>query len=153
MTSLPFHRCPIRGPVALLAIVFAAASMATVARAEAACSAEVKAVDDQFRQAMISGDVDALDQLIADNAKIIHGNHGGVQNKRGLIDWFRSYHIRTYERTSILCHVDGSTAILVSATKKVAGSKETDSSTTEVFILRNGHWRLLVLQNTDRTPG
>ena len=102
---------------------------------------------------MISGDVNALGQIIADDAKIIHGNRGGVQDKGGLIDWFRSYHISSYERTPILCHVSGSMAVLVSATKKVAGTKETDTSTTEVFVLRNGRWRLLVLQNTDRTQG
>jgi hypothetical protein len=102
---------------------------------------------------MISGDVVALGQIIADDAKIIHGNHGGVQDKRGLIDWFRSYHISTYDRTPILCHVSSSMAVLVSATKKVIGTKEIDTSTTEVFVLRNRRWRLLVLQNTDHTPG
>lgn len=136
---------------ASLTIALAAASWGTAAYAEARCNAEVRAADSQFRQAMMHGDVNALDQIVADDAKIIHGNLGGVQDKHGLIDWFRSYHIDKYGRTPILCRVDGNMAVLVSATKKIAQGKKTDASTTEVFVLQRGKWRLLVLQNTDRT--
>jgi ketosteroid isomerase-like protein len=135
--------------------VAATASFLIAAAGHAAplCDAHVRAADAQFRQAMIHGDVKALERIIAADAKIIHGNHGGVQDKAGLIDWFRSYHIDAYDRTPLLCRVSGDLAVLVSSTRKVAGRKITDASTTEVFVRRAGHWRILVLQNTDRTPG
>lgn len=136
---------------ASLTISLVAGSWATAAYPKTMCSAEVRAADSQFRQAMIHGDVNALDKIIADDAKIIHGNHGEVQDKHGLIDWFRSYHIDEYDRTPILCRVSGNTAVLVSATKKIAQGKVTDASTTEIFVLRGDRWRLFVLQNTDRT--
>lgn len=136
---------------ASLTIALAAVSSGTAAYAETRCSDEVRAADSQFRQAMMRGDVNALDQIVADDAKIIHGNHGGVQDKHGLIDRFRSYHIDKYDRTAILCRVSGNTAVLVSATKKMAQGKRIEASTTEVFVLQSGRWQILVLQNTDRS--
>ncbi|USI73004.1 nuclear transport factor 2 family protein [Sphingomonas morindae] len=141
-----------RLPPFLPALLLALAWPAAATQAATACSAEVRAVDDQFRRAMIEGDGEALDRIIADDAIIIHGHHGGVQGKRGLIRSFRAYRISRYDRTPFLCRVAGGTAILVSATAKRVGDKEVAASTTEIFILRTHRWRLLVLQNTDRTP-
>ena len=69
---------------------------------------------------MIQGDAAQLDRLIAEDAKIIHGNQGGVEGKRALIAKFRSWHIETYERTPILSKIEGNLAVLVSITRKIA---------------------------------
>ncbi|WP_404710343.1 nuclear transport factor 2 family protein [Sphingomonas sp. MMS24-J13] len=140
-----------RGGKTVLAI--APLLLASAAHAAPPCDARVRAVDAQFRAAMIHGDAKALDRIVADDAKIIHGNHGGIQDKAGLIDRFRSYHIDAYDRTPLLCRVSGDLAVLVASTRKVAGQAVTETSTTEVLVRRAGQWRILVLQNTDRTPG
>jgi hypothetical protein len=140
-----------RGVKGLLAI--APLLLAAAGHAAPPCDPEIRAVDAQFRQAMIHGDARVLDRIIADDAKIIHGNHGGVQDKKGLIDQFGSYHIDAYDRTPLLCRVSGAMAVLVASTRKVQGDHVTETSTTEVLVRRAGRWRILVLQNTDRTPG
>jgi Domain of unknown function (DUF4440) len=102
---------------------------------------------------MTSGDVALMESVVADDAKIIHGNHGGVQDKRGLISWFRAYHIDSYERDPILFEVSGNLGVLVSTTRKVSGGKTNETSTTEVFARRSGRWWIIVLQNTDHSAG
>ena len=131
--------------------MLASLSFATAARA--GWDAQIRAVDAQFRQAMVKGDAAALDRIFADDAKIIHGNHGGIQSKRELIAWFRTYHIDSYDRTPILSKVDGNMAVQISVTRKIAGGKQTDTTTTEVFVRRSGRWQILVLQNTDHLAG
>ena len=122
-----------------------------VAAAKAHCGrdAQVQEVDARFRKAMIQGDAAELECIVADDAKIIHGYHGGVQSKRGLIDEFRSYHIETYDRTPIYSKVIGNSAVLVSITHKLLHGDQVDTTTTEVLVRRSGRWQILVLQNTD----
>lgn len=135
------------------AVALAALSFTAAAQARAGWDAQIRAIDAQFRQAMVKGDSAALDRIVADDAKIIHGNHGGIQSKRDLIERFRAYHIDSYDRTPVLSKVDGNMAVQVSVTRKVAGGRETDTTTTEVFVRRSGRWQILILQNTDHTAG
>ena len=146
-TFNPLKHKPTKWSVVLLASL----SLATGVRAQARWDAQIRAVDAQFRQAMVKGDAAQLDRIVADDAKIIHGNHGAIQSKRELIAWFRAYHIDTYDRTPRLSKIDGNMAVQVSITRKIAGGKETDTTTTEVFVRRSGRWQILVLQNTDHT--
>jgi hypothetical protein len=68
-----------------LAVVLTSLAFPISAEAEKGWNAEIRAVDAEFRQAMIRGDSVELDRVIADDAKIIHGNHGAVQSKRELL--------------------------------------------------------------------
>jgi alkylation response protein AidB-like acyl-CoA dehydrogenase len=133
------------------AVVLASLSLATAAYAQAGWNAQIRDVDAKFRKAMAKGDAAQLDRIVADDARIIHGNHGAIQDKRDLIERFRSYHIDTYDRTPVLSRVDRNLAVQVSITRKIAGGRETDTTTTEVFVRRSGRWQILVLQNTDHT--
>jgi hypothetical protein len=136
---------------ASIACALLSISIATSSRAEAGPEKEIYDLDAKFRQAMVQGDAKLMDAVIADDAKIIHGNHGGVQDKKGLIGSFRGYHIDAYERVPIMLKVEGSFAVLVSTTRKVSGDRTTETSTTEVFAHRTSGWQILVLQNTDHS--
>ena len=136
-----------------LALALAPCSFATNAQARPDWLGQVRAVDAEFRQAMIRGDAAAIARIVADDARIIHGGNGAIQDKRGLIERFRSYRIDRYDRTPLLSKIDHDLALLVSITRKVANGHETDTSTTEVFVRRGGRWQILVLQNTDHTAG
>ena len=140
-------------PMTQLAVVLTSLAFPISAEAEKGWNAEIRAVDAEFRQAMIRGDSVELDRVIADDAKIIHGGNGAIQDKKGLLDRFRAYHIVRYDRTPLLSKIDGNLAVLVSITRKIANGHETDTSTTEVFVRRSGRWQILVLQNTDHTDG
>lgn len=134
--------------IALMPFLFA-----TAAHANARWEAQIRALDAQFRQAMIQGDVKQMERIVADDAKIIHGGSGAIQDKQGLLNRFRAYHIETYDRTPVLSKIDRNLAVLVSVTRKIADGRETNTSTTEVLVRRSGRWQLLVLQNTDHSGG
>lgn len=119
------------------------------ANAQRGPDAQVQEVDARFRKAMIQGDANELEHIVADDAKIIHGYHGGIQSKEELINEFRSYHIEKYDRTPIYTKVNGSSAVLVSVTHKFLHGYQVDTTTTEVLVRRSGQWQILVLQNTD----
>ena len=140
-------------PMKWLTVALVTFALAPAAHARAGWDAQIRDLDAQFRQAMIRGDAAQLDRIVANDATIIHGGNGSIQSKSGLIDRFRSYRIETYERKPLLSKIDGNLAVLVSLTRKIAGGRQTDTSTTEVFIRRAGRWQLLVLQNTDHTDG
>jgi ketosteroid isomerase-like protein len=125
----------------------------TEARAHKSADAEIREVDARFRNAMIHGDADELEQVVADDAKIIHGTGGGIQSKAGVIEDFRAYHIQRYDRTPVYSEVNGETAILLSVTHKVLHDKQVDTTTTEVLVRRSGRWQILILQNTDHSVG
>ena len=134
----------------LTAIVLLASFVVSAAQAGTTGEGAVRAVDDRFRKAMTQGDVGELEQIVADDATIIHGNRGGIQDKAGLIKEFRSYGIQRYERTPVYSTVNGNSAVLVSITHKFfPGGRQVDTTTTEVLVRRSGRWQILVLQNTD----
>lgn len=119
------------------------------ANAQRRPDAQIQEVDARFRKAMIQGDANELERIVADDAKIIHGYRGGIQSKAELIDEFRSYRIEKYDRTPIYTRVNGSSAVLVSITHKFLHGYQVDTTTTEVLVRRSGKWQILVLQNTD----
>ncbi|MGI4877632.1 MAG: nuclear transport factor 2 family protein [Janthinobacterium lividum] len=136
-------------PTTSIAIVLVAFFVASVAQAGARQDA-VQAADARFRKAMTQGDASELEQIVADDAKIIHGNRGGIQDKAGLIREFRSYGIERYERTPVYSTENGNMAVLVSVTHKFfSGGRQVDTTTTEVLVRRSGRWQILILQNTD----
>ena len=128
--------------IALISLLFTPA-----AHAQTGWEAQIREVDGKFRQAMMHGDTKLLASVIADDAKIIHGDNGGVQDKQELLD--AHYHIDAYDRTPILSKVGGDLAVMVSTSRKVTGDRVNETTTTEVFIRRSGRWWILVLQNTD----
>lgn len=137
-------------PTTPIAIVLLAAFAASPAQAGAAKQGAVQVVDARLRKAMTQGNASELEQIVADDAKIIHGNRGGIQDKADLIREFRSYGIERYERTPIYSTQNGNSAVLVSITHKFFhGGRQVDTTTTEVFVRRSGRWQILVLQNTD----
>jgi ketosteroid isomerase-like protein len=128
--------------IALISLLFTAA-----AHAQAVREAQVREVDAKFRQAMMHGDTKLLASVIADDAKIIHGDDGNIQDKQGLLA--SHYHMDAYDRTPIFSKIGGDLAVLVSTSRKVSGDRVNETSTTEVFVRRSGRWWILVLQNTD----
>jgi ketosteroid isomerase-like protein len=140
-------------PELRIAAALLASLALTDARAHNSADAEIREVDARFRNAMIHGDADELAEVVADDAKIIHGAGGGIQSKAGLIRDFRAYHIQRYDRTPVYSKVSGETAILLSVTHKVLPGKQVDTTTTEVLVRPSGRWQILILQNTDHPVG
>ncbi len=99
---------------ALVCSIMAAALRASfeiaAANAQREPFAQVQEVDARFHKAVIQGDANKLERIVADDAKIIHGYHGGIQSKEKLINEFRSYHIEKYDRTPIYTNVNGNSA-------------------------------------------
>ena len=134
------------------ALMLLASSLTSVSHA-ASPEGAVQAVDAKFRKAMTQGNASELEQTLADDAKIIHGYRGGIQDKAGLIEEFRSYGIQKYERTPIYSAITGDSAVLVSVTHKFfSEGRKVDTTTTEVLVRRSGRWQILILQNTDHVP-
>lgn len=96
---------------------------------------------------MTHGDTELLASVIADDAKIIHGDDGNIQDKQGLLG--AHYKMDAYDRTPIMSKVSGDMAVMVSTSRKVTGDKVKETTTKEVFVRRSGRWSILVFQNTD----
>lgn len=137
----------------LIVLALIAPFVATRDDAQGRPATQVQDVDARFRKAMIEGDAEALKKIVADDAKIVHGNHGGIQSKTDLIRNFRSYQIEKYDRTPVYSLISGDTAVLLSVTHKQLHGKQVHTTTTEVLIRRSGRWQILVLQNTDHSVG
>jgi ketosteroid isomerase-like protein len=124
----------------------------TMAQARSPQAFAIQAIDARFRQAMVRGDRQELERIVARDAKIIHGNGGGIQSGAGLIKAFRSYGIKRYDRTPVSLTVSGDAAILLSITHKYfAGGRRVDTTTTELLARRSGRWQIVLLQNTDHS--
>jgi len=93
----------------LIALASIALFVATGVDARGPLTTQVQEADARFRKAMTNGDVEALREIVADDAKIVHGKHGGIQGKIGLIRDFRSYQIEKYDRTPVYSLVSGNT--------------------------------------------
>ena len=63
--------------IALISLLFTSA-----AHAQTGWEAQIREVDAKLRLAMMHGDTKLLASVIADDAKIIHGDNGGVQDKQ-----------------------------------------------------------------------
>jgi ketosteroid isomerase-like protein len=145
------------------AIVTVIAACAAVAHAQSAVHEQtgnetpavrnVLAADESRRQAMLQGDVRALDSLLADDVTIVWGD-GTTDNKAATLELFRSGRLRyqqsDYENTRV--RLFGDIAIITGdARVKAVSDGESIAHlvrVTRVYALRQDRWQLVSVQTT-----
>jgi len=114
---------------------------------------QVLAADEARRQAMLKGDVRALDSLLADDVTVVWGD-GTTDDKASTLELFRSGRLRysqtEYQNTKM--RMLGDTAI-VTGDAKVKAESDGESiehlvRVTRVYARRQGQWRLVAVQTT-----
>jgi len=132
----------------LLLILFAA----SLAFADDAVD-QVKKADHQWAEATLHRDAAALNKILADDLKYVHGN-ASIQNKKEFIDSLKSgdllYHTIDYQELDV--RVFGDSAVLMS---KLALSINMNKQEQKfgvrflrVYVKRNGAWQLWAHQAT-----
>jgi ketosteroid isomerase-like protein len=132
----------------LLLILFAA----SLAFADDAVD-QVKKVDHQWAEATLHRDTAALNKILADDLKYVHGN-ASVQNKKEFIDSLKSgdllYHTIDYQELD--AKVFGDAAVLTSKLRlNITMNKQEQKFEVRflrVYVKRNGAWQLLDHQAT-----
>lgn len=111
--------------------------------------------DAAYRQAVLNGDVKTLGFILADDVLIVHSD-GARDDKKNFIDAISTGRLkmRSYERLNIEVRVHGSTALLVSQTKKIFDYKSTrgedNDTSTVTYVKQADGWRMVAMQNTHR---
>jgi uncharacterized protein (TIGR02246 family) len=117
---------------------------------------QILKTDAAYRMAIVRSDTEALQTIFKDDILIVHSD-GGIDSKKNFLDALSSGRLkmRSYERTNIEVRFFGSTALLLSETRKVYdynGSPGTDNDTSTVIYVREaGRWRIAAMQNTHRS--
>jgi cytosine/adenosine deaminase-related metal-dependent hydrolase/ketosteroid isomerase-like protein len=118
---------------------------------------QVLAVDDARRLAMLHGDTDALDHLLADDATIFWGD-GTVDDKPSTLELFRSGRLRyrqlDYDNTRVQLY--GDAAVVTGSARVQAQSGEQalehTARVTRVYLHKQDRWRLAMSQTTRVDP-
>jgi uncharacterized protein (TIGR02246 family) len=116
-------------------------------------SEEVKKVEQQWADATLHRDAAALNRILADDLKYVHGN-ASVQNKKQFIDSLKSgdlvYHSIDFEEVDV--RVLGDSAIVMSKSRMsiTMGGQDQKFEVRflRVYVKRNGAWQLLAHQAT-----
>ncbi len=114
---------------------------------------QVKKVDQQWANATLHRDAAALDRILADDLKYVHGN-ASVQNKQQFIDSLKSgdliYHSIDFEEVDV--RVLGDSAVLMSKSRlsiKMNGQEQKfEVRFLRVYVKRKGAWQMLAHQAT-----
>jgi ketosteroid isomerase-like protein len=116
---------------------------------------EVLKTDAAYRTAIQKSDVETLQRILKDDILIVHSD-GDIDSKKNFLDALSSGRLkmRSYARTNIELRIHGSTALLLSQTRKIfdyKGSPGTDNDTSIVtYVKEDGRWRIVAMQNTHR---
>lgn len=151
-----FVTVPHRTTLALLLILLIPAlggGQAPIAPKTTAAEVEVRAVNDQRFEAMVKGDVAALDGLLSNDLTYTHSN-GTVETKRQFLDSIASkiLEYRFIDAKDVQVRVHGDAAIVTgrASVKLAARGQETDLPLrfTAVYLREGGEWKLAAWQST-----
>jgi uncharacterized protein (TIGR02246 family) len=114
---------------------------------------QVKKMDQQWAEATLRRDSAALNRILADDLKYVHGN-ASVQNKKEFIDSLKSgdlaYHTIDFEEVDV--RVVGDSAIAMSKLRLFITMGGQDQKFEvrflRVYVKRKGAWQLLAHQAT-----
>ena len=117
---------------------------------------QVKKMDQQWAEATLRRDSAALNRILADDLKYVHGN-ASIQNKKEFIDSLKSgdlaYHTIDFEEVDV--RVVGDSAIAMSKLRLFITMGGQDQKFEvrflRVYVKRKGAWQLLAHQAT-RVP-
>lgn len=121
-----------------------------------AATADLIALEKQFAQALVKGDVESLDGLVSDDWIII-GPEGGVINKSAFLDVVKSGALThsTMELDETRVRIYGDTAI-VTARAVTTGTYQgqtftTQERSTDFFVRQQRQWKCVLTQLTTIT--
>jgi ketosteroid isomerase-like protein len=114
---------------------------------------QVRTMDRQWADATLHRDETALNRILADDLKYVHGN-ASVQNKKEFIDSLKSgdlvYHTIEFQEVDV--RVFGDTAIVMSKPRlsiTMGGQDQKfEVRFLRVYVKRKGVWQLLAHQAT-----
>ena len=114
---------------------------------------QVKKMDQQWAEATLRRDSAALNRILADDLKYVHGN-ASIQNKKEFIDSLKSgdlaYHTIDFEDVDV--RVVGDSAIAMSKLRLFITMGGQDQKFEvrflRVYVKRKGAWQLLAHQAT-----
>ena len=140
-----------------MAVVDAHAAPATAAHPAETIEVEIKSIEARRFQALIDGDVQALDQILSKDLVYTHAS-GWRQNKLEFLGSIRSGELKyhTFTTDDVKMHVYGNT-VLVSghaSAKVTAKGQELDVGLLflEVYVKQDGDWQLVAWQSTRSGP-
>ncbi len=133
-------------------VVWMAAVGASFAFADDAVD-QVRKTDQQWADATLHGDAAALNRIMADDLRYVHGN-ASVQNKKEFIDSLKTgdlvYHSIDMQEVDV--RVFGDSAIVMSKPRmsiKMGGQEQKfEARFLRVYVKRKGTWQLLAHQAT-----
>jgi len=114
-------------------------------------------LEQQWQEALLASDVDALDRLYAETLVYTHSN-ASVDDKATYLENIRAGRSRylTLERDDIRVQVHGEAAIVTCHWKVQSignGTRyQTDARYLHVYVLQEGTWRMIAHQSTLRVP-
>ena len=116
-------------------------------------ASEVKKADQQWADAILRRDAAALNRILADDLRYVHGN-ASVQNKKEFLDALKSgdlaYH--TFDFQEVDVRVFGDTAVVMSKPRMsitMNGQEQKfEARFLRVYVKRQGTWQLLAHQAT-----
>jgi ketosteroid isomerase-like protein len=117
---------------------------------------EVLKTDAAYRAAILQADIESLTTILKEDLVIVHSD-GTTDNRANFLDAISSGRLRlqSYDRINASVHIYGSTALLLSETRKTftyKGSAATDDDTSLVTYVKEGaRWRMVAMQNTHRS--
>jgi len=117
---------------------------------------EVLQADAAYRDAILRADVTALAAIMNEDILIVHSD-GGVDNRANFLEAISSGRLKlqSYERSNVSIRIHGSTALLLSQTRKhftYKGSPATDEDLSLVTYVKEGsRWKMVAMQNTRRS--
>ena len=114
---------------------------------------EIKNLEEARNQAVLHGDVAALDRMTADNYTFIT-LRGELRTKSDILQGFRSgsFHYESRQISDLKVRVYGNTAVVTgrSTQKGMENGKDYsgDYRFTRVYVKQNGRWLTVALQTT-----
>jgi ketosteroid isomerase-like protein len=124
-------------------------------RANMSSAPEAELAEDQFFEGLVTGDVERIEELLADDYLIVDIMSGSVADRAGLIAALRD-RIIVFDRVQLVERATrryGDTAVIVGRTEMSGSLQDASfaaaSRYTHVLIRESdGHWRLASAQGT-----
>ena len=110
---------------------------------------EIIALENRRTKAMIAGDVDALNEILADDLIYTHTT-ARIDTKSSFIDAISSgrSNYRSIELEDVNVRQFGDTAVVTGHAKFHVGDNNFEARFTDVYAKRNGAWQMVAWQAT-----
>jgi len=110
---------------------------------------EIIALEDRRIEAMVKGDVKALEEILADDLVYTHTT-ARLDTKASFIDAVKTgrSNYKSVEREDVKVRQFGDTAVVTGHAKFHVGDNKFEARYTDVYVKRNGAWQMVAWQST-----